>query len=68
MGMNFASTFCKTARRNISVVDPDTYNFGPPESEFVIILYGSGSSFGSEPESFYQQSKKVRKTLIFNIL
>jgi hypothetical protein len=53
MGMNFASTLCKKARRNISVVDPDSYDFGPP---------------GSEPESFHQRAKKVRKTLISTIL
>jgi hypothetical protein len=67
MGMNFASTLCKTARRDISVVDPDSYDFGPPGSGSVIILYGSGYGFGPEPEFFHQQAKKVRKTLISTI-
>jgi hypothetical protein len=45
-----------------SVVDPDPYVFGPPGSGSVNILYGYG--VGSESGSFYQQAKKVRKTLI----
>jgi hypothetical protein len=48
------------------------YVFGPPGSESVIILYGSGSESGSGSGSgsgtFQQQSNKVRKTLISTIL
>jgi hypothetical protein len=51
-----------------SVVDPDPYVLGHPDldSGSVIILYASGSGYGSG--SFHQQAKKARKVLIPTIL
>ncbi len=43
-----------SCRVSSSVVDPDPYVFGPPETGSVIILYGSGS------RSFHQQAKKSK--------
>jgi hypothetical protein len=45
------------------------YVFGPTGSASgpVIYMYGSGSGSGSGSRSFYQQEKKLRKTLIFTV-
>ncbi len=51
-----------TMKFSNSVVDPDLYVLGPPGSGSVNILFGYG--FGSESGSFYQQAKKLIKTLI----
>jgi hypothetical protein len=51
-----------------SVVDPDPYVFGPPESGSISTRYGSGSGSESGSGSFYNQAKIVRKTLIPTVL
>jgi hypothetical protein len=57
---SFANAACSKARSpyvETSVVDPDSYIFGPPGSGSVIILFGS--------DSFHRQAKKVKKNLDF---
>jgi len=45
-----------------AVLHPDLYVFGLPGSGFISTGYGSGSG------SFYNQAKKLRKTLISTVL
>jgi hypothetical protein len=57
------NTYTRNEKTSVADPDPsDPYVFGPPGSGSISQKFGSGS------ESFYQQAKMVRKTLIPTVL